>query len=189
MGLLTDFVNGILVMTVILLSLSIVTCLVQAYTWLIPFFLLILLIPGSIIAHEFQRFMNKKQRAARLDRLKQILIASYGVCFACWAFDVALTSRNKCDGHCVRVESFRLALGGGRCSDILRSCTCLHIFSLIQNEAKTFNTGSFDSNHPFSLHWLHEFHRSWAKFLSDLGLSCAAFIGDICLPVLYCSGC
>lgn len=92
MGLLTDFANGILVMAVILLSLSIVTCFVQAYTWLIPFFLLILLIPVSIIAHEFQRFMNKKQRAARLDRLKHILIASYGACLACWAFDVALTS-------------------------------------------------------------------------------------------------
>lgn len=91
MGLLADFAYGILVMTVIWLSLNTITCLVQAYTWLIPFFLLILLIPASMIVHELQRFLNKKQSASRLDRLKRILIASYGVCFASWAFDVGLT--------------------------------------------------------------------------------------------------
>lgn len=91
MGLVTDFANGILVMAVILLSLNIVTLFVQTRTWLIPFFLLILVIPASIIAYQFQRFVKKKQKAARLDRVKGILIASFGVCFAWWTFDVALT--------------------------------------------------------------------------------------------------
>ena len=91
MDLLADFANGVLVMTVTMLSLSVVTLFVQTRTWLVPFLLLILVIPASIIEYKFQRFVKKKQKTARLDRVRGILIASFGVCFSWWTFDVTLT--------------------------------------------------------------------------------------------------
>jgi len=87
----SDFAKGMLMMTVVLLGLSIITCTVRALMWVVPFLSLILLIPGSLLGRELQTFLNHEKHTTRLDRLRHVLIASYGVCFACWGFDVGFT--------------------------------------------------------------------------------------------------
>jgi len=91
MHMLVDFADGMLAMTVILLGLSIITCIMWALTWVVPFLLLVILISVSLLGRELQTFLNSRNRTTRLDRLRQVLIASYGVCFACWGFDVCFT--------------------------------------------------------------------------------------------------
>jgi hypothetical protein len=54
-------------------------------------FLLILIIPISIIAYESWKWRIEKKNVNRLDRLRQILISMYGVSFACWISDIGST--------------------------------------------------------------------------------------------------
>ena len=91
MGSLADFANGFLMMIVIIWVFNTITFFALAWTWAGMFFLLILLIPMSIIVYEFLKFRGRKQKTDRVSILKQILIALYGACFASWIFDVGST--------------------------------------------------------------------------------------------------
>jgi len=91
MGSLSDFAKGFLMMTVIIWILSIITFFVLGKTLAALLFLLILVIPISIVAYESWKWKTGKENVNRLDRLKQILISMYGVSFVCWAFDIGST--------------------------------------------------------------------------------------------------
>ncbi|MEM2147628.1 MAG: hypothetical protein QXJ94_03375 [Candidatus Bathyarchaeia archaeon] len=91
MSSLSDFANGFLVMTVIIWILNIITFFVLGKTLAALIFLLILIIPISIVAYEGWNWKTGKKNVNRLHRLRQILISTYGVSFACWVFDIGST--------------------------------------------------------------------------------------------------
>jgi hypothetical protein len=79
------------VMTVVIWILNIITFFVLGKIWVALLFLLILVMPISVIAYELWKWKIGKEKVNRLDRLKQILISMHGVAFACWTFDVTST--------------------------------------------------------------------------------------------------
>jgi len=92
MGLLGDFGKGFLMMTVAIWILNIITLVVLGQTWMGLLFLLVLLIPISMIAYKYSKYKKKeREKANAVDRVKQILTSLYGVSFACWLFDVSTT--------------------------------------------------------------------------------------------------
>jgi hypothetical protein len=92
MGVLGDFAEGFLVMAVAIWILNIITLVVLGQTWTGLLFLLVLLIPISMIAYEYSKYKKKEiEKANAVDRVEQILVSLYGVSFACWLFDVSTT--------------------------------------------------------------------------------------------------
>jgi hypothetical protein len=91
MGSIGDFAKGFLTMTVVIWILNIVAFFVLGKTFAALLFLLILIIPVSIVAYESWKWRIRKKNVNRLDRLRQILISMYGVSFACWIFDISST--------------------------------------------------------------------------------------------------
>jgi hypothetical protein len=91
MGVLKDFANGFLAMTVSIWMLNAVTLFVLAKTTLAILFLLVLMIPILVLIYQYFRFRQRKGRILSQDGLRQILIFAYGACFACWIFDVGST--------------------------------------------------------------------------------------------------
>jgi hypothetical protein len=89
MNFFTDLVNGFLAMTVTIWMLNIATFFILAKTNVA--LLIALLIPILVLAHEYLKFRGRKEIAQGWDKLKHILIFIYGVCFACWMFDVGST--------------------------------------------------------------------------------------------------
>jgi hypothetical protein len=91
MGSVGDFAKGFLTMTVIIWILNIAAFFVLEKTLAALLFLLILIIPVSIVAYEGWKWRIRKENVNRLDRLRRILISMYGVSFACWIFDISST--------------------------------------------------------------------------------------------------
>ncbi|MDH7478345.1 MAG: hypothetical protein QHH17_08210, partial [Candidatus Bathyarchaeota archaeon] len=91
MGSVGDFAKGFLTMTVIIWILNIAAFFMLEKTLAATLFLLILVIPVSIVAYEGWRWKKEKENVDRLDKLRQILISIYGVSFACWIFDIGST--------------------------------------------------------------------------------------------------
>lgn len=84
MGLLGDFAKGFLVMAVAIWILNIITLVVLGQTWMGLLFLLVLLIPISMIAYEYSKYKKKERKKVNaVDRVKPILVSLYGVSFAC----------------------------------------------------------------------------------------------------------
>ncbi len=87
-----DFAKGFLIVTVIIWMLNIGTVAALRDVGIAIVFLLVLLIPLSLIALGFLKHRKvDEEKLKGTDRLKQILFSVHGVSFACWAFDVSTT--------------------------------------------------------------------------------------------------
>jgi hypothetical protein len=86
MALLSNFAEGFLAMTVVIWILNIITVVAFGHIWMGLSYFFILLIPVFIIL-----YAHLKRRRNNIDGLRRILLSLYGVCLACWVFDIVTT--------------------------------------------------------------------------------------------------
>lgn len=85
-ALLSDFAEGFLAMTVVIWILNIITVVPFGHMWMGLSYFFVLLIPVSMIL-----YAHLKRRNSDIDGLRRILLSLFGVCIACWVFDVVTT--------------------------------------------------------------------------------------------------
>ena len=86
MALLSDFTEGFLVMTAVIWILNIMTVVPFGHIWMGLSYFFVLLIPVSVIL-----YTHLKRKKNDIDGLRRLLLSLYGVCLACWVFDIVTT--------------------------------------------------------------------------------------------------
>lgn len=86
MSILRDFAEGFLAMTVVIWILNIMTVVAFGHIWMGLSYFVILLIPMSMILYDHLR-----RRKSDVDGLRRMLLSLYGICLACWVFDIVTT--------------------------------------------------------------------------------------------------
>lgn len=82
-----DFAEGFLAMTVVIWTLNIMTVVAFGHVWMGLSYFFVLLIPISMILYTYL-----KHRKSDIDWIRRILLSLFGVCLACWVFDIVTTS-------------------------------------------------------------------------------------------------
>jgi hypothetical protein len=86
MALLSDFAEGFLAMTTVIWILNIMTVVPFGHIWMGLSYFFVLLIPVSVLL-----YTHLKRKKNDVDSLRRLLLSLYGVCLACWVFDIVTT--------------------------------------------------------------------------------------------------